>query len=250
MSPPEIPIPMDGHNRSHHPGLAPIDDSELTRESWKIFQIMAEFVEGFERLARIKPSVSLFGSARIPPGHPDYLLAEEIARQLSDSGFAVVSGGGPGIMEAANKGAFAGKSPSIGLNIQLPHEQQSNPYQDIGLGFRHFFARKVMFVKYASAYVVLPGGFGTLDELAEILTLVQTGKTRRIPIVLVGSTFWKGLLDWFEETMVPRGTIAQEDLSLYSLVDTPEAAVNAIFEYYEARSLEPSAEEKLRLMEL
>jgi len=250
MNPPDIPQPTDGRDRARHPGLAPIDDSELTRESWKIFQIMAEFVEGFERLARIKPSVSVFGSARIAPDHPDYRLAEEIARQLSDSGFAVVSGGGPGIMEAANKGAFAGKSPSIGLNIQLPHEQQSNPYQDIGLGFRHFFARKVMFVKYASAYVVLPGGFGTLDELAEILTLVQTGKTRRIPIVLVGSTFWKGLLDWFEATLVARGTIAREDLSLYSLVDTPEAAVNAIFEYYEARSLEPSAEEKLRLMEL
>ncbi len=236
--------------RSHHPGLAPIDDSELTRESWKIFQIMAEFVEGFERLARIKPSVSVFGSARIPPGHPDYQLAEELARQLSDAGFAVVSGGGPGIMEAANKGAFAGKSPSIGLNIQLPHEQLANPYQDIGLGFRHFFARKVMFVKYASAYVVLPGGFGTLDELAEILTLVQTGKSRRIPIVLVGSRYWRGLLDWFEDTLVTHGTISREDLGLYSLVDTPEAAVDAIFEYYEARSFEPSAEEKQRLMEL
>jgi uncharacterized protein (TIGR00730 family) len=236
--------------RAHHPGLAPIDDSELTRESWKIFQIMAEFVEGFERLARIKPSVSVFGSARIPPEHPDYQLAEELARQLSDAGFAVVSGGGPGIMEAANKGAFSGKSPSIGLNIQLPHEQLANRYQDIGLGFRHFFARKVMFVKYASAYVVLPGGFGTLDELAEILTLVQTGKSRRIPIVLVGSRYWRGLLDWFEDTLVTHGTISPEDLQLYSLVDTPEAAVGAIFEYYEARSFEPSAEEKQRLMEL
>lgn len=250
MSQEKNQINRPGSERAHHPGLAPIDDSELTRESWKIFQIMAEFVEGFERLARIKPSVSIFGSARIPPGHPDYELAEAVARQLSDSGFAVVSGGGPGIMEAANKGAFAGKSPSVGLNIQLPHEQQANPYQDIGLGFRHFFARKVMFVKYASAYVVLPGGFGTLDELAEILTLVQTGKSRRIPIVLVGSEFWRGLLRWFEDTLVTRGTISAEDLALYSLVDTPEAAVDAIFEYYEARSFEPSAEEKQRLMEL
>lgn len=240
----------DWRDRAHHPGLAPIDDSELTRESWKIFQIMAEFVEGFERLARIKPSVSVFGSARIPPGHPDYLLAEELCRQLSDAGFAVVSGGGPGIMEAANKGAFAGKSPSIGLNIQLPHEQLANPYQDISLGFRHFFARKVMFVKYASAYVVLPGGFGTLDELAEILTLVQTGKSRRIPIVLVRSDFWRGLLAWFKETLVARGTISPGDLGLYSVVDTPEAAVDAIFNYYEKRSFEPSAEEKQRLMEL
>ena len=240
----------DWRERGDHPGLAPIDDSELTRESWKIFQIMAEFVEGFERLARIKPSVSMFGSARIPPGHPDYERAEELARQLSNAGFAVVSGGGPGIMEAANKGALSGKSPSIGLNIQLPHEQLANDYQDIGLGFRHFFARKVMFVKYASAYVVLPGGFGTLDELAEILTLVQTGKSRRIPIILVGSSYWRGLLDWFETTLVEHGTISREDLELYSLVDTPEAAVDAIFEHYETRSFEPSAEEKQRLMEL
>ncbi len=241
---------MNDHDRAEHPGLRPIDDSSLTRESWKIFQIMAEFVEGFERLAHIKPSVSVFGSARIPADHPDYLLAEQISRQLSDAGFAVVSGGGPGIMEAANKGAFAGHSPSIGLNIQLPHEQHANPYQDIGLGFRHFFSRKVMFVKYASAYVVLPGGFGTLDELAEILTLVQTGKTRRIPVVLVGSKFWEGLLQWFEDALVTHGTIDAEDLNLYSVVDTPEEVVDVIFEYYEARSFEPSAEEKQRLMEL
>jgi len=241
---------MQENSRRLHPGLAPGDDSELNRESWKIFQIMAEFVEGFERLARIKPSVSLFGSARIPPGHPDYVLAETLARQLSDAGFAVVSGGGPGIMEAANKGAFAGKSPSIGLNIQLPHEQHANNFQDVALNFRHFFARKVMFVKYASAYVVLPGGFGTLDEMAEILTLVQTGKSRRIPIVLVGSQFWQGLLAWFADTLVPYGTISAADLGLYSVVDTPEDAVNAIFRYYEARSFAPSAEEKQRLMDL
>lgn len=167
-------------------------DRQLTRESWRVFQIMAEFVEGFEQLANISPSVSFFGSARTPRDHPHYALAEEIARLLSDSGFSVVSGGGPGIMEAANKGAFEGKSTSIGLNIQLPQEQAGNPYQDISLNFRHFFARKVMFVKHASAYVVLPGGFGTLDEMAEILTLVQTGKTRKIPIVLVDSEFWSG----------------------------------------------------------
>ncbi|MGM0553359.1 MAG: TIGR00730 family Rossman fold protein [Pseudomonadota bacterium] len=241
---------MNDHERAAHPGLRPIDDSALTRESWKIFQIMAEFVEGFERLAHIKPSVSVFGSARFPPGHPQYELGEAIARELSDAGFAVVSGGGPGIMEAANKGAYAGRSPSIGLNIQLPHEQHANPYQDLGLGFRHFFSRKVMFVKYASAYVVLPGGFGTLDELAEILTLVQTGKTRRIPVVLVGSTFWRGLLQWFEDTLVEQGTIDRADLELYSVVDTPEAVADVIFEYYEARSFEPSEEEKKRMMEL
>jgi len=163
-------------DKSTHPGMNPINDSMLSRESWKIFQIMAEFVDGFERMARVKPSVSIFGSARTAPEHPHYKLAIDIARELSDAGFSVVSGGGPGIMEAANKGAFEGKSPSIGLNIQLPHEQAGNPYQDISLSFKHFFSRKVMFVKYASAYVVMPGGFGTLDELAEILTLVQTKK--------------------------------------------------------------------------
>lgn len=193
---------MDQDTRASHPGLAPVDDTLLTRESWKIFQIMAEFVEGFERLARIQPSVSIFGSARMLPEHPYYKLAEKIARGLSDAGFAVVTGGGPGIMEAANRGAFGGKSPSVGLNIQLPHEQGTNGYQDISLRFRHFFARKVMFVKYASAYVVLPGGFGTLDELAEILTLVQTGKTARIPIILVHANFWAGLIDWFKQKLV------------------------------------------------
>jgi uncharacterized protein (TIGR00725 family) len=156
---------MERDARLDRQGVPAIDDGQTTRESWKIFQIMAEFVEGFERLARIRPSVSIFGSARTPTDHPYYRLAEEIALALSDAGFSVVSGGGPGIMEAANKGAFAGKSPSIGLNIVLPHEQLGNPYQDVSLQFRHFFSRKVMFVKYASAYVVLPGGFGTLDEL-------------------------------------------------------------------------------------
>ncbi len=234
----------------NHPALLPLDDSTLTRESWKIFQIMAEFVEGFERLARIAPSVSLFGSARTPANSPIYALAEDIAKQLSDSGFAVVSGGGPGIMEAANKGAYAGKSLSIGLNIQLPHEQGANRYQDISLGFRHFFSRKVMFVKYASAYVVLPGGFGTLDELAEILTLVQTGKTRRIPIILVHTPFWNGLLDWFREVLVKEGTIDAKDLEMMQLVDTAAEVVDAIFDYYESRDFEPSAEEREKLLDL
>ncbi len=222
----------------------------LSRESWRIFQIMAEFVEGFEKLCMIQPSVSIFGSARTPEDHPWYGLAEETARLLSDAGFSVVSGGGPGIMEAANRGAQAGKSPSIGVNIQLPHEQEPNPYQDISLNFRHFFARKVMFVKYASAYVVLPGGFGTLDELAEILTLVQTGKSRRIPIILVDSDFWGGLLDWFRGTLAQAGTISPEDLDLIQVQDEPAAIVDAIFAHYESRSLEPSEEEQEILLEL
>jgi len=216
----------------------------LSRESWKIFQIMAEFVEGFERLAQIHPSVSIFGSSRTRPGHPYYLAAEEIARLLSDAGFSVVSGGGPGIMEAANKGAQAGKSPSVGLNIALPHEQVANPHQDIQLTFRHFFARKVMFVKYASAYVVLPGGFGTLDELMEIMTLVQTGKSRRIPIILVHAPYWKGLLDWFRNTLIPEGAIGPEDLELITVLDQPQDVLKAIFRYYAHRGFEPSAEEE------
>lgn len=204
---------------------------------------MAEFVEGFERLARIKPSVSIFGSARTPVDHPNYQMAVDIARALSDAGFSVVSGGGPGIMEAANKGAYGGRSPSIGLNIQLPHEQTGNPYQDVSLTFRHFFSRKVMFVKYASAYVVLPGGFGTLDELAEILTLVQTGKTRRIPIIMVNKAFWEGLIDWFKTTLVNEKMIDPGDLNLLKIGETPQDVLNAIFEHYESRGFEPSAEE-------
>lgn len=227
-----------------HPSMVPVKDSDLARESWKVFQILAEFVEGYEKLARIKPSVSMFGSARFPPGHPTFELAEEVARALSDAGFAVVSGGGPGVMEAANKGCSAGKSPSVGLNIDLPMEQADNEFQDISLHFRHFFTRKVMFVKYASAYVVLPGGFGTLDELAEILTLVQTGKTRRIPIILVGSGFWRGLVDWFADTLVAEGTISREDMKLFRVVDECREVVDAIFEHYEHRSFEPSASER------
>ncbi len=241
---------MTQSNTGSRTSRLPMDETLLTRESWKIFQIMAEFVEGFERLAPIKPSVSIFGSARTKPDHPDYQLAETIARLLSDAGFAVVSGGGPGIMEAANKGGFAGKSPSIGLNIILPREQVGNEYQDISLNFRHFFSRKVMFVKYASAYVVLPGGFGTLDELAEILTLVQTGKTPRIPIILVGSRFWSGLLDWFANSLVEEGTISPKDMDLFQVLDEPQAVVDAIFQHYESRCFELSAQERELLLEL
>lgn len=222
----------------------------LIRESWKIFQIIAEFVEGFERLSSIKPSVSVFGSARVSPDSPYYKLAEDLSQKLSNAGFSVVSGGGPGIMEAANKGAQAGKSPSIGLNIELPREQTANPYQDIALDFRHFFSRKVMFVKYASAYVVLPGGFGTLDELAEILTLIQTGKTPKIPIILVHAPFWKKLIDWFQESLVAEGSIDQEDMELLQVIDDPQQVVEAIFTFYEDRGFEPSSKEREKLLDL
>ncbi|HLA75743.1 MAG TPA: TIGR00730 family Rossman fold protein [Gammaproteobacteria bacterium] len=221
-----------------------INDKLLTRESWKIFQIMAEFTEGFEQLSQIKPSVTMFGSARTSSNHHYYQLAEDISRRLSDAGFTVVSGGGPGIMEAINKGAYEGKSPSVGLNIMLPHEQNTNPYQDISLDFRHFFSRKVMFVKYASAYVIMPGGFGTLDELAEILTLVQTQKARRIPIILVHSPFWKGLIDWFKDTLVAQGMINEADLHLLQILDNPQDVVDAIFNHYEFFGGDPSAGEQ------
>ncbi|ORU90805.1 MAG: Rossman fold protein, TIGR00730 family [Cycloclasticus sp. symbiont of Poecilosclerida sp. M] len=222
----------------------------VKREAWKVFQIIAEFVDGFERLSDIHPAVSMYGSARLEEGHRDYQLAENIALALSNAGFSIISGGGPGIMEAANKGAFKGSSSSIGLNISLPHEQKANPYQDISLNFRHFFARKVMFVRYASAYVVLPGGFGTLDELAEILTLIQTGKTRKIPIILVNKDYWSGLLDWFHNTLLKAGTISEKDLELIQIRETPEEVLNVIFDFYERRGFAPSAEEEEKLLDL
>jgi uncharacterized protein (TIGR00730 family) len=188
--------------------------------------------------------VSIFGSARTPADHAYYMQTEVIARKLSDSGFSVVSGGGPGIMEAANKGAYFGKSPSVGLNIQLPHEQSANLYQDISQTFQHFFARKVMFVKFAAAYVVMPGGFGTLDELFEALTLVQTGKNAPIPIILVGSRFWGGLVEWLKATLIGEGMISPEDIDLIRILDTPEDVVDAIFSHYEKRGFMPSAAER------
>ena len=220
------------------------------RESWRIFGIMSEFVEATERLSAIKPAVTIFGSARVKPGTPYYELAEKTARLLSDSGFSVISGGGPGIMEAANKGAFEGKSPSVGLNIQLPHEQSTNPYQNISQTFRHFFARKYMFVRFASAYVVMPGGFGTLDELMEALTLIQTGKARKIPLILVCSDFWKGMLDWFRERLVEEKMIDPDDMNLIQLIDQPEQVVEAIFKHYEARPFGPLPNEREMMLNL
>lgn len=218
--------------------------SYSARESWRVFEIMAEFVESTERLSAIRPAVSIFGSARTPADHPYYKLTEDIAHRLSEAGFSVISGGGPGIMEAANKGAFFGPSPSVGLNIQLPHEQHTNLYQDISQTFHHFFARKVMFVKFAAAYVVMPGGFGTLDELMEALTLVQTGKTRAIPIILVGSAFWSGLLDWFNQRLVGEGMINAQDMTLIQVIDKPADVVEAIFSHYEKRGFTPTMSER------
>ncbi len=236
-TPPKLPIPA-------------MPDSWNSKEAWRVFGIMSEFVSATERLNRIHPAVSIFGSARTKPDNVYYKLAEEIARLLSDAGFSVISGGGPGIMEAVNKGAFYGKSPSVGLNIQLPHEQVGNAYQNISQTFQHFFSRKVMFVKFASAYVVMPGGFGTLDELMEALTLVQTGKTRRIPIILVGSAFWAGMLDWFRTTLIDEQVISPDDMNLIQLIDDPAEVVSAIFKHYETRGFEPSEAERERQLYL
>ena len=230
--------------------VSAIPESWNSKEAWRVFGIMSEFVSATDRLNRIHPAVSIFGSARTKPDQPYYKLAEEIARLLSDAGFAVISGGGPGIMEAANKGAFYGKSPSVGLNIQLPHEQHTNTYQNISQTFQHFFARKVMFVKFASAYVVMPGGFGTLDELMEALTLVQTGKTRRMPIILVGSKFWGGMVEWFKTALLEEQVISPEDMDLIQVIDDPEAVVGAIFKHYETRGFQPSEAERERQMYL
>jgi uncharacterized protein (TIGR00730 family) len=228
----------------------PGNEALMHRESWKILQIMAEFVEGFECLSNISPSVSIFGSARFSPEHRYYKLTEQVAKDLSDAGFSVVTGGGPGIMEAGNKGAFYGDSPSIGLNVNLPHEQHANSYQNISLEFKHFFSRKVMFVKYASAYVVFPGGFGTLDELAEITTLIQTGKARKIPIILFGSEFWTGLLTWIRDAMLAEQTIAADDLDLLTVADDSETVLSTIFNHYERFGFEPSAAEQELLLQL
>jgi uncharacterized protein (TIGR00730 family) len=220
------------------------------REAWKLFGIMAEFFEATERLNDIRPAVSVFGSARIAAGTPYYTLAEETARLLSDAGFTVISGGGPGLMEATNKGAFAGKGLAVGLNIDLPREQFANQYQDISLRFKHFFARKVMFAKYATAYIVLPGGFGTLDELFEALTLVQTGKTRQMPIILVHEPFWRGLLEWIRERLASEGMIDSTDMGLVQVCNEPKEVVDVIFNFYEKRGFEPSPAEKEVLLNL
>ncbi len=232
------------------PHLADPSASKFTasQEAWRVFGIMSEFVEAAQRLAEIRPAVSIFGSARTPPESPYYQLTETVARRLSDAGFSVISGGGPGIMEAANKGAYQGRSPSVGLNIQLPHEQRANNYQDISQTFRHFFARKYMFVRFASAYVVMPGGFGTLDELLEALTLIQTGKSQKIPIILVHEPFWRGLIDWFRTTLVNEGMIAAQDIDLIQIIDQPDAVVDAIFKHYERIGFVQRPEEREKLL--
>jgi uncharacterized protein (TIGR00730 family) len=233
---PKVPKPSD-------PQMLKRSQSSA-REAWRMFEIIAEFVTATERLQSIQPAVAIFGSARMTPEHAYYKVAEDIAKRLSAAGFSVISGGGPGIMEAVNKGAFEGASPSVGLNIQLPHEQSENPFQDVSHTFQHFFARKVMFVKLSCAFIMMPGGYGTMDELMEVLTLVQTGKIRKVPIILVNSSFWKGLLEWIRSQLVADGMVGIEDPDLMTVIDDPQAVVDAIFDHYHSRGFEPSPAER------
>ena len=208
-------------------------------DSWNIFKVMSEFVEGYDTLSRIGPCVSVFGSARTKPGTPYYEMAVEIGQKLAAAGLGVITGGGPGIMEAGNKGASKEKGASVGLNIDLPFEQSSNPYidHDKSIDFKFFFVRKVMFMKYAQRFIVLPGGFGTLDELFEALTLVQTQKTAKFPIILVGTKFWGGMVDWIKDTMLAEGNVSPDDLHLFKVVDSADEAVNEIFDFYSKYSM-------------
>lgn len=214
-----------------------------TSDSWQIFKIMSEFVEGFESLSKIGPCVSVFGSARTKPDNIYYRQAEEIGYLLTQKGYGVITGGGPGIMEAANKGAKRGHGKSVGLNIELPFEQSHNEFIDNDklLNFDYFFVRKVMFIKYAQGFIVLPGGVGTLDELFEAITLIQTGKIGKFPIVLIGSSYWFGIIDWIKEVMLEKeSNISSEDLHLFQIVDTPSEAVDIIEKFYQKYTLKPN----------
>jgi hypothetical protein len=213
-----------------------------TMDSWRVFKIISEFVEGFEKLSRIGPCVSIFGSARTHFNNKYYRLAEDIALKLTEKGYGVITGGGPGIMEAANRGASRGKGKSVGINIDLPFEQRANEFIDADklITFDHFFIRKVMFMKYSQGFIVLPGGFGTFDELFEAITLIQTKKIGAFPIILVGKSYWSGLVEWIREVMLEEGNIAEADLDLFSVVDTSEEAVAAIDQFYTRYLLSPN----------
>jgi uncharacterized protein (TIGR00730 family) len=203
-------------------------DDLAVKDTWRIFHILSEFVEGFEAMPKVYPAVTIFGSARSQPKSPAYKMTEIIARSLVKNGFNVVSGGGPGIMEAANKGAAQAGGQSVGLNIHLPHEQKPNKYANVSLNFKYFFIRKVMFLKYSVAYVIMPGGFGTLDELFEAITLIQTNRMRTFPVIMMDSKYWKGLIDWIKETLIKEKTISESDLNIFELVDDPDDVVNII----------------------
>ncbi|SHG27728.1 LOG family protein [Flagellimonas flava] len=222
----------------HHKGWNEIK----TNDSWAIFKIMGEFVNGFEKMSEIGPCVSIFGSARTKPGEEYYELSVQVAKSVSEAGYGIITGGGPGIMEAGNKGASLAGGTSVGLNIDLPFEQHDNPYidNDKNLDFDYFFVRKVMFVKYSQGFVVMPGGFGTLDELFEAITLIQTNKIHTFPIILVGTQFWSGLIDWIKNTMLEAGNISPKDLDLIKIVDSADEVVNIIDAFYKGRNLSPN----------
>ncbi|MEX0821556.1 MAG: TIGR00730 family Rossman fold protein [Rhodothermales bacterium] len=243
----KIPEPSDDEPKVTPAGK--MSDREMlawnrrnTRDMWRIFRIMAEFVEGFDKLAQLGPCVSVFGSARTKPDDPYYAMGEAVGRELVKRDFGVITGGGPGIMEAANKGAQDAGGMSIGLNIVVPHEQQSNAYvdPDKNIDFNFFFVRKVMFVKYAMGFIVLPGGYGTMDELFESLTLIQTGKSTRFPVVLMGTSFWKGAVDWLEQSVCAAGNISTEDLDFFMLTDDPVEAVEIIDGFYREHAMVPN----------
>ncbi len=206
-------------------------DSLSIEESWRIFRIMAEFVEGIESFAEVGNAVTIFGSARVKPDDPYYRKAEYLAHRLAEEGFSIITGGGPGLMEGGNKGAMEAGGKSVGMNIRLPFEQKPNPYANVSLEYKYFFIRKVMFIKYAMAYVVLPGGFGTLDELFEALTLMQTKRIKSFPVILMGSEFWRGLIDWIKDTILRESKISANDLSLIEIIDDPEEVVRHIQKY-------------------
>ncbi len=213
-----------------------------TNDSWAIFKIMGEFVNGFESMSKIGPCVSIFGSARTKPGDEYYTLAENVAKKIVEHGYGVITGGGPGIMEAGNKGAHIAGGTSVGLNIELPFEQHDNPYidSDKNLDFDYFFVRKVMFVKYSQGFVVMPGGFGTLDELFEAMTLIQTHKIETFPIILVGTNFWSGLMDWIKDTLLELGNISPKDLDLFHIVDTEDEVIEILDDFYKEYDLSPN----------
>ncbi len=204
-------------------------DNTVVGDSWRMFRIMSEFVDGFDAMSSVDlPAVTIYGSARTPSDHPYYALTETIGAELAKAGFGVITGGGPGIMEAANKGAYEAGGISIGLNISLPHEQAPNPYSNLPLNFKYFFVRKVMFMKYSMAFICMPGGYGSLDELFEALTLIQTQRIKPFPIVLVGSDFWSGLVDWIKDKLLGSGNISEEDILMFQILDDPDAVVNYI----------------------
>ena len=247
-----------GNTKQNGPASLPTEDEQLfasphdgdtaflNSDPWRVLRIQSEFVDGFNSLAGIGPAVTVFGSARTQPGDPQYEQAVAVAQRLGEAGFAIITGGGPGIMEAANKGAHQAGALSVGLNIDLPFEQHLNPYVDLDIDFRYFFVRKTMLVKYSLAFVILPGGFGTMDELFEALTLIQTGKIQNFPVVMLGSSYWQGLVDWLRQTMITEGKIAEADLELLYITDSIEDAANLIVQCARSESWRSEKEEDAR----